>query len=210
MLTNKQIRESKMASRSNVSKFDVGDDDEGDESVPPIPTQFTADDRSSSSISIDDLNSIGFNDARDEAERARLDPPTGDWIKDDRWKFELRRNEQDSELGDIDPLGRTMLTFTGKCVSRDANGITYDPMMFLRVSPDARYKVEEPEKADMAYRLFLKAKDLYLTLKGEKIRSVAQMRDMLAEDEYVVRTMKGDNGLVIVDIKPKQKERSRR
>ena len=201
-----------MATRNNATKFNLTVDDEDpavnvDGSL-DTPVEFTVDD-DQDIPSIDDLNNVGFNDARDEIERAKLDPPKGDWIKDDRWKCELRTNDGDSEPGDIDPRGRTVLSFSGRCIPREANGMVYDPMLFFKVSPDWRGKQDNPDKPDMAYQLCLRAKDLFLSLYGEKIQKLAQLRDMLREESYVVRTMTGDNGLIIVGIKPKQDQKRR-
>ena len=206
----KQLREQRMANRGNAPKFNLTTDDDDFDTPTDTPVQFTADDDSQDIPSIDDLNDVGFNDARDEVERAKLDPPKGDWIKDDRWKCEMRTNEGDCEPGDVDPRGRTVLSFSGRCIPREANGMMYDPMMFFKVSPDWRSKQDEPDKPDMSYKLCLKAKDLFLSLKGEKIKKLTQMKDMLAEDSYVVRTMTGDNGLIVVDIRPQRDQRGRR
>lgn len=176
-------------------------------SVPSVPSEYIADEQNGSSsgtLSLDDLGNIGFNDTQDEAERAKLNPPTGDWEKDDRWEFKKTVNNNDSITGDIDPTGRTYLSFAGKPIARQANGIEYQPMMFIRLSPDRRYKVDKPTDVDMAYKLFLKAKDIYLELKAEKPTKLLNLVTMITEDNIILRTMNGDNGPIVVDIKAKK------
>jgi hypothetical protein len=155
------------------------------------------------SLSLDDLANVAFNEAQDEAEYSKLNPPIGDWIKDDRFQFKKSVNLEDSMPNDIDH-GRTYLSFSGKPAPRAANGMEYQPVLFLRISPDLRYKKDDPGKIDSAYKLCLRAKEAYLTSKGEKCKNLAQMVSFLVEDEYVLRTMNGDNGPLVVDIKAKR------
>ena len=88
-----------MASRSNVNSAPVVDNTSDD--IDDLPAELDGDSTptasmsngegsasSSAGMSLDELNSLGFDDKRDEAERVKLDPPTGDWEKDDRWKVE--------------------------------------------------------------------------------------------------------------------------
>lgn len=175
--------------------------------VPTLPTDRPATNIVEGTLSLDDLNSLGFDDSRDETERAKINPPTGDWEKEDRWKFEKRVNAADSVHGDIDPTGRTFLNVVGKPKQREANGISYEPMLFLRLSPDIRYKQDKPAEVDMAYKLFLKAKDMYTEMYSEKPTKLGQLIAMLEEDSYILRTMSGDSGPVIVDMKVKRSRR---
>lgn len=161
----------------------------------------------SGSLSSDDLDSLGFNDKRDEAERAKINPPAGDWDKEEPWKFEKRVRAGDSQPGDIDPEGRTSLSFWGKPKAKQANGMEYEPTLFIRISPDVRYKEDDPTKVDMAYKLFLQAKDLYISLYEEKPKNLGQLRKMLMEDVYIVRTMNGDTGPIVTNIRAKQRKR---
>ncbi len=166
--------------------------------------------RSSSSaagIGLEAMNAVRFDDERDELERARLDAPTGDWVKSERWKYEERVYEGDCSPGDTNPVGRTILSFSGKPDSRQANGLEYTPNLFLRISRDVRYKSDKPDQVDNAYKLFLKAKDLYLDLNNEKVQYLGQLITMLEEDSYIVRTINGDNGPIIVDVKSKTRRR---
>lgn len=197
-----------MATRNNTPVNTVNADDEDEFNIPDevdipehsndviVPQQ--------GALSLQDLDNIGFNDARDEQERAKLNPPTGDWEKEDQWKADIRCQQGNCMPGDLDPTGRTSLNFMGKPKPRQANGMEYEPMLFIRLSPDIRYKEDDPSKTDMAYKLFLKAKDLYMELYKEKPRNLKQLMTMLREDAYIVRTMNGDNGPIVVDIKAKR------
>lgn len=158
-------------------------------------------------LTLDQLNNIGFNNQQDEAEYAKLNPPVGDWVKEDRWQFSTRLNSNDDSPNDINSSGRTTLNFMGKPESRQANGLEYQPMLFLRISPDRRYKQDKPTEVDMAYKLFLRAKELYLQLNSETPKNIGQLVNMLCEDSFVLRTMNGDNGPVVVDIKAKRQQR---
>jgi hypothetical protein len=161
-------------------------------------------------MSIEEFNALGFNDERDEHERLKLwDAPTGDWEKTDRWKVEKRVYEGDCLPGDIDPMGRTVLNVTGKPKGRVANGIEYTPQLFLRISPDIRYKQDKPDEVDNSYKLFLQSKDTYLAINKEKVRTLGQLVAMLEEDNYIVRTMNGDTGPVSVGVKPRMEQRRR-
>lgn len=151
-----------------------------------------------------DVDELGFNDERDEAERAKLNPPTGDWEKADRWKSEKRVQAGNCMPNDIDSVGRTTFTFMGKPEPRQQNGIEYEPTLFLRISPDLRYSESNPALADMAYKLFLNAKDTYIAINGEKPKTLRALRVMLEEENYIIRTAKGDSGIYCVEIKAKK------
>ena len=204
-----------MASRSNVNTPVVDTDNDiddlppelGEESNASMPVSNGSSSSSSAGMSMEDLTGLGFNDKQDEHERAKLDAPTGDWEKADRWKIEKRVYEGDCLLGDIDPVGRTVLTVSGKPKPRTANSIEYEPMLFVRISPDRRYKVDKPNEVDNAYKLFLQSKDVYLALKQERVRNIGQLIAMLVEDTYIVRTMNGDNGPIVVGLKAKVERR---
>lgn len=212
-----------MANRNRTTVVsDVFDDDEkqdrgtGNEVVDDIPDELDDEESavspgtnqgSSAGMSLEDLSGMSMDDARDEEERKRLDPPSGDWIKDDTWKFEKRVNTQDVSHGDIDSSGRTFFSVYGKPQSRVKDGIEYTPTLFIRMSPDIRYKVDDPSKVDLSYRLYLKAKDLYLYINQEKVRTFGQLIGMLESEDYLVRTMTGDNGPLVIDLKPKVNKR---
>jgi len=197
-----------MATRNNVQAtktLDINDDD-----VDAIPEEHIVNDISNtvSALSVEALNDLTpSNRQRDELERQKLTHPVGDWVKVDRWEqHDPRIFTEDSQPGDINPAGRTMLSFSGKCQPRVVNGIEHDPMFFLRISPDLRQNQNNDKVPDMAYKLWLRVEELYLTLYGAQWETGRQLFTMLTEDTFIIRTMKGDNK-PIVDIKAVVKRR---
>jgi hypothetical protein len=191
-----------MASQRNTPPADSEFIQEPDDNL-QIPEEFTGAGYSNNgtamngSLTLEQLNELGFDDERDEAELAKLNPPTGDWMKSDTWELSQNTYTDNNAPGDIDPAGRTVFVITGKPEPRTANGMEYQPTLRIRISPDKRYKQDEPTKVDGLYKLFLEAKELYLAMKGEKVRKMGQLLKMLCEDSYVARTMKGDNNPVV-------------
>lgn len=192
--------------RSNTQQVDVDDlptefDDE------PVGTSTTAyangQSMTSTGMDLDALNNLGFNTARDEATRKEITVPGGDWVKTDRWKFSKLVYGGDNLDDDIDPEGRTMFVISGKPDNRTVEGVDYQPQLFVRMSPDKRYKQDDPTKVDTAHKMFLRAKDLYMAIHGAQPANYGQLITMLTEDSYIVRTMVGDNGPIVVEIKAK-------
>ena len=174
-----------------------------------MPTEF--DDQASQNaqptegqaLSLDDLDSVGFNNEEEELQRAKLNPPAGDWLKIDKFDFRITQVADDCQPGDINPTGRTLYLFSGKPESRAANGIDYEPMLFIRMSPDLRNK-QDKDEIDNAYKLFLKGKDIFLSVHDEMPSSHRQLVEALEEEEYLIRTLNGDSGPFVIDIKPKR------
>ena len=211
-----------MANRNNVNTaVNVEAEDEDVDDIPdvvvppgtasagmvtPPPTYTTT-----SGMPLEALQGLAFNDERDAVERKKLNNPTGDWLKTERWEFAKVVYAGDCVTGDIDPEGRTILTFSGKPDPRQHEGMEYQPTLFLRISPDIRYKKDKPTEVDNAYKLYNKAKeDLYLAVHNEKPKQFVQLITMLTDDIYKVRTMNGDNGPIIVDIKDMKSGERRR
>jgi hypothetical protein len=171
---------------------------------PDIPVPHAA---STGALTEDAFEAMGFNTDRDELERAKLNPPTGDWKKEDSWEYTRQVMSDDTAEGDIDPKGRTFLVFAGRPLPREANGLSYEPTLRLRISPDMRYKQDKPTDIDLAYQLFLKCVDLYIEKFEEKPSQMAKFRNMLQHDSYYVRTMNGNSGPMIVEVKAKTFQR---
>lgn len=203
-----------MASKSNVKDSNHNEDyddipEEMDDSAKkPAYTSAVSNGNTSGEggMSLDELDAKGMNEARDEELRAAMDPPAGDWIKSARCEWEKRVYANDHAPDDVDPAGRTIFSYQVEVESRTMGQHVYTPKLFLRVSPDARFKQDEPEKVDMATKLWLRAKDMFLAIKEEKptIRTLVMF---LAQEEYIIRTMKGDNSPVVVDVKRKVERR---
>jgi hypothetical protein len=206
-----------MANRNNVTTNVPSEDNDDIDNIPdemddsrnrPSMSNAATNGNTSSAegMSLDDLDAKGFNEARDEQLRAAMDPPAGDWFKSTRAEWEKRVYVNDTMPDDLDPAGRTFFNFTVEVDSRTVGEHTYTPKLFLRMSPDARFKMDEPEKIDMAHKLWLRAKDLYLSVKEEK-PTIRKLIMFLSEDDYILRTMKGDNSPVVVDVKRKVERR---
>jgi len=201
-----------METPSNMPSSNLVDD------IPDIPDELVDDDvtgplsngtaSNHSALSSEDLDSMNFDSLaqRDEVNRATLDPPKGDWDKEDRWTFGSRVVEGNCELGDLDSRGRTVFNVFGKPKPRTANGIEYHPTLFVRVSPDVRYK-EDGKTLDLQHRLWLKVKDLHLALHDRALSTPKQLKAMLEEDEYQVSTVKGSDGPIVVDVRAKRARR---
>lgn len=167
--------------------------------------------RTGQALNVEDLLSQEYStDQKEQFEDSykKLNPPKGDWEKDDRWTFEYRFNENDSQPGDINAAGRSFLTFSGKPAAREVGGISYQPMLFLKVSPDARFKADKPAEHDLSHRLWLKANnELFMALNEREPKNSLEVKAMLQEGHYVMRTMNGDNGPIVVDIRQKRVKR---
>lgn len=184
-------------------------------SVDEFPEEFTS--NSSATLALDESSlddfDLGQFKERDSHEYQKDNPPGGTWVKEDEWSYKIFVNEQDSRKGDINPQGRTLLIFTGRPKVRVVNNIDYDPILSFRISPDLRYK--DPEDADgredqkdLASRLWTMAKEkMYLEMKGAMPQKLRDITDMLRYDEYEVRSMKGDNGPVVLEVRTKQQQR---
>lgn len=216
---SKTLRTTPMAISETLNAVPTDDDDNeampaefADDpavTVPHTPTAGSAPSTyNAGTKTLEELDAQGYNDAQDELERAKLNPPTGDWKKEDSWDFEKNVNSDDQAQGDVDPAGRTYFNFKGKPVAREANGLQYEPALRLRISPDKRIKADKPE-VDTAYKLYLKCKDMYLEKHSEK-GTFSKLCQMLQHDPYVLRTMNGDNGAIVVDVKLKSYQGGKR
>ncbi len=191
-----------MANRNNVNPKGSEENDDIDD----LPSEITSEETSrntdarangqttTSGMSLDELDERGFNDERDEETRLKLITPGGDWLKKERWEFEQRVFANDSMPDDLDPAGRTFFIFKGPAEPRVANGgHVYTPDMFFRISPDIRYKPDNPDQLDMPHKLFMRAKDLFLEVRGERA-TPRKLIDFLENEEYTVNTMPGNSG----------------
>ena len=218
----KQQRTTIMASRTNVPKFDA------EESIPSttpgtkhpqhtptlphtdeveeVPTQYTTDDTDSTLST--NAPGMTFEGGSYDDDYKKLNPPTGDWQKDDRWDtVKMFVNENDQQAGDKNPVGRTYFSVSGKPIPRVAFEVEHQPTLFLRISPDKRYKEDEPNKFDSSYKLFMEVREAYLAIHGKLLTNETDLRYFLVEDDYIVRTMKGDNGPIVVNVKVKRERK---
>lgn len=190
-----------MATPSKAPKFAVATDDD-------IPDEITADESQVNiGLSADELNTMPLDQEQHNADYKAMNPPTGDWLKADTWTLTKRVNADDKMPKDKDTVGRVYYTISGYPEPRVADGIEHKPMLFLRVSPDRRFKQDKVKEFDLAYKLWAKAVELHLSIKGTVAKTIGDVCGVLTEDEYIVRTMNGDSGAFPVDIKPKRQQR---
>lgn len=154
---------------------------------------------------------LNFDSKRYNEEHKQMVNPTGDWLRDDRWEFDPERHivtrHDDCMPGDLNPEGRTTFLFSGKPAERVVNGMSYQPHLFCRISPDNRYKEDEPDKFDLPRRLFDMARETYLAIHGEEMTGEDQLIHLMTEDTIILNTMNGDDGPVVLRIKPPQQRR---
>lgn len=190
-----------MATRNNMKpefKDDIDD--------PALPPEFTHDD--DDNLSLDTITGTEFNRKRMNEDLKRISPPDGTWMKEDRWEnFKRSINVNDSMPDDIDENGRTVYSIYGKPTPRIVDDTEHQPTLFIRVSPDIRYKKDDTTKFDLAYTMFLKASEVYLAIHGSELTNDTMLKYFLEEDEFALRTMKGDNGLVVTGIQQKRLQR---
>ena len=194
---------------------DSAQHDGSDEELPPEFDGVTSSANSyaptSSNVSLGELNIRDQDNSHDEEiERAKLDPPAGDWEKDDRWESRVFIVEQDSLPNDLFAGGRIVINIWGKPKARVKMGLEYQPTLRVRLSPDKRHRQDEPEKIDSSYKMYLLAKDLYLALNGRKLETVGDkkaqlqaLEEMLTEENYVINTTVFNNSLFSQGLKVK-------
>ena len=202
-----------MASKAHAKKSEF-DTDNDDVEFDNAPDELDHDnDGPSIALGFDDLEGLTTDDEREEEERAKMYPPPGDWEKAEPFKMvePIPIYEEDSQPGDLlEGKGRLMLMFNGQPEPRTNKGIEFKPTLFIRMSPDLRRSQNKPNEADLAYKLWLQAKEIYEYLHdGETTNDVRKIAAMMIEDNYVIRTLNGDSGPFVLNIKPK-KERQRR
>lgn len=209
-----------MASRSQVAKDEFVDDIDVDGNVthptedsgPPEFATDEADDTTPNvGISESEFEGINTDEARDERTRATLDPPQGDWLKTERFDFSYEYKADDSMPGDIKPNGRAILKFAGNPDPRTVNGIEYAPRFFINMSPDFRPSDIDVKKADLTHQLYIRAKELFISVKMRKQKDITELCKFLQTEEYVIRMAKSKGGgnLYAVGLKNKDSLRGR-
>ena len=211
-----------MASRSQVAKDEFVEDVDGnsvtntEDSGPPEFATDEADDTTpwaayNIGISEEEFAGVNTDDARDERTRATLDPPQGDWLKTDKFDFSYEFRTDDRMPGDIKPNGRTILKFAGNPDPRTVNGIEYAPRFFINISPDFRASERDMKKPDLTHQLWLRAKDLFMSVSQRKHKDIAELCKFLQVEEYIVRAAKSQSGdnLYVVGLKNKDSLRGR-
>lgn len=198
----------------NSTPLVIENDVEGMDTEDTTPTEFTIPDLSDGNQVVDfDPENMGFDEARDEAERRKLRNPQGDWVKSDVWDFDPEKNisfyQDDKKEGDLSKKGRLFYTFWGYPETRvDKDENQFKPFLRVRISPDYRLHREKEGKPDMSFKLWLSAWDLFVNMYDRKPQNHMELLRCLASDTYLINTMTGDDGNVIVlQLKVPRKQR---
>jgi len=192
---------------------DVNGNTNTEDSGPPEFATDEADDNTPNvGISEEEFAGINTDDSRDERTRATLDPPQGDWLKTDKFDFSYEFKTDDRMPGDIKPNGRTILKFAGNPDARTVDGIEHAPRFFINISPDFRSSERDPKKPDLTHQLWLRAKDLFMSVTQRKHKDIAELCKFLQVEEYIVRAAKSQSGdnLYVVGLKNKETLRGRK
>lgn len=200
------------------SRNDVRDaTDMGTEDVPTFEadekevTSFDAPDESQA-LTMEDLEALDADDESYARTRQGLYPPSGNWAKSEQWSYSSFTRHDDSLPGDINPAGRTFVRVFGKPDERvDRSGAAFQPQLSILVSPDKRMDRNDPSKIDLAHRMFLMVRDLYISLYQEKFKKHSQWAKMLVNDSYIINAWCNNQGeMVVKSISQKRDERRSR
>lgn len=150
--------------------------------------------------------------ARAEA-HAVMTAPAGDYIKTARWTDTFKRSHRvgDCVAGDTYPHGRVVYTISGKPDVKTVNGVNYQPVLFVRLSPDRRPHAVNPGEFDLLYKIFDRVCETFLAVEGRELRGEEDLQRFLEEGEYTLNTMVQDDGrLMILNVKKTLKPGERR
>lgn len=158
-----------------------------------------------------DFDQISFDDAQVETERRRLIAPSGDWLKQQVWSFSADKNvkvdTEDRVPGDINPLGRTSFFFYGYPETRTSKeGHDFTPFLRFQFSPDKREDKKKENQVDYKYKMFIFARDAYIST-CERKPKLGELLRFLAEEEYIINTFNGDDGPIVSKIKAKRENK---
>jgi hypothetical protein len=191
-----------------------------DATFPPTdddPEEFTADvpigangaaTKASGTISLEELNASFQGRSTVESDYKLLNPPQGDWLKEDRWDYDVQTGafckEGDCKPGDINPKGRIYFTFRGVPKSRMVGDIEYQPEVSLRVSMDKRLNdPNDPKSMDSAYQRYVECAQTYMAIHGRAMPFLpSALIEFVTEDHFTITTWNGDRGPIVTKIKP--------
>lgn len=132
----------------------------------------------------------------------KLNPPKGDWVKEDEFERFVFIVKGDCQKGDVNPEGRTKIVFSGYPHARiDQDNNEHQPLLKFYISPDVRYSTSNPNKLDKATELYQRAIEMYTSKHGEMPKTRRDLLLMLELDTYVINTWNADTGLQVGLIK---------
>jgi hypothetical protein len=198
-------------------------DDIANQMIDELPPAFDEDGRhttsNSDSLTTAQITGASFNRSQRAEDHKLMSAPDGDYIKTERWLESFKRTSYDDrEPGDVYPDGRSVYTISGKPEPRVVNGVTYQPTLFVRCSPDRRMHRDRPGEFDFNYKMYDRICEVFLTVMGRELENETDLQQFLEEGQYTINTLVGRDGrLQTMNIKetlstpqPNRYERGRR
>jgi len=182
--------------------------------LPPAFDDAHADDSENPRLSQGQITGKTFDTGRRQERHKEMTAPPGDYTKSTRWDtFEIRWREDDSQPGDTYPQGRVTYSISGKADKKTVNGIEYEPLLFIRLSPDERHHQNPSFKGEMdfQYKMYDRVCEAFLAIHGRELKNEDDLKLFLEEGEYTLNTMLGsDDRLGVMHIKKTMKPGERR
>jgi|SRR5215471_1022110 len=187
---------------------------EPQDSVDLPPAFDDTDTDESTRLSEGQITGKTFDTGRRQERHKEMTAPPGDYNKSVRWDtFEVRWREDDSQPGDVYPQGRVVYSVSGKADKKVVNGIEYEPLLFIRLSPDERQHSNPSFKGEMdfQYKMYDRVCEAFLAVNGRELKDENDLKHFLEEGEYTLNTMLGSDGrLGVMHIKRTMKPGERR
>jgi hypothetical protein len=149
---------------------------------------------------------VNINNERDEVERRKLFPPTGDYLKGEDWTVKSHIDVEDRMKDDTYPTGRVYLSCTGPAENVKTGDVQY---FFFRCSPDPRDGKDERSRgrADIYYQNWHRAKDLYFSLHNEFPQVLEHVAEMFRVESFTLMVKTNNKGAFINGFRVKGQRR---
>lgn len=176
-------------------------DDVANQMIDELPPAFDEEgghhtQANSDSLTTAQITGASFNRSQRAEDHKLMSAPGGDYIKSERWLESFKRTSYDSdrEPGDVYPDGRSVYTISGKPEPKTVNGVTYQPTLFLRCSPDRRMHRERTGEFDFNYTMYDRICEVFLKVMGRELDNETDLQQFLEEGLYTLNTMLGRDG----------------
>jgi hypothetical protein len=176
-------------------------DDIANQMIDELPPAFDEDSgghtaSNGDSLTTAEITGVSFNRAQRAEDHKLMSAPGGDYIKTERWLESFKRTSYDSdrEPGDVYPDGRSVYTISGKPEPKVVNGVTYQPTLFVRCSPDRRMHRERQGEFDHNYTMYDRICEVFLKIMGRDLDNETDLQQFLEEGQYTINTMVGRDG----------------
>jgi hypothetical protein len=148
------------------------------------------------SLTTAQITGASFNRSQRAEDHKLMSAPAGDYVKEARWLETFKRTSFDSdrEPGDVYPDGRSVYTISGKPEPRTVEGVTYQPTLFIRCSPDRRMHRERLGEFDFNYTMYHRICEVFLRVMGRDLENENDLQQFLEEGQYTINTMVGRDG----------------